>query len=395
MRQRISVLLALVAVLVAASLSACATVNPAQTQLAERGLPLRVAWMKSLVQQGREDIWRPMQYAAPTVDKGTVFLGDNDGRVMAFDATDGALLWEFKTFGGVESAPWVNENVVIAGDGDGYVYCLDRRTGFVKWTYRVQGQVMGRVISDGKLVFVRTNHERLYAVTLADGKWKWMQSRELPTGFTIRGVSSPVLDGDRVLLGFADGSFFAFRTDDGSEVFKTLLEKGERFVDVDTTPLVHNDRILVAGSNGSVYCLSRDNAAIQWTFGRGSVRRAAIVDGTVFISDDQGVVHGLDLTTGEEKWQFDVRENDLKNAIAGGARRRLKAPTNPVPFGDVLLVASSSGYFYALDQKTGDLTWKFWPGFGVTSEIVTDDGAVYVHTNYGNLYCLRANHAIR
>jgi outer membrane protein assembly factor BamB len=245
------------------------------------------------------------------------------------------------------------------------------------------------VISDGKLVFVRTSHERLYAVTVADGKWKWMQSRELPTGFSIRGVASPTLDNGRVLAGFADGYLLAYNAADGAEVFKTMLEKGERFVDVDATPIVDGASIYVASYGGTLYSLSRENASIQWTYRKGGVHRAAIVGDRLFFSDADGLVHALDKKTGAEIWSFDVRDYDERRSVARGPRRQLKAPTAPVPFHDVLVLASSSGYLYALDQQNGAVRWKYWPGYGATADIVSDGGALYVHSNFGNLYRLK------
>jgi len=353
--------------------------------------PLRVLWAKRLVGETDQDLWRPMQYSFPVVEGDIVYLGNTWNAFYAFDAINGDILWKFDTAGPVECGAVVIGDKVVFGDGDGRVYCLNRHTGLLQWTYNVQGQVQGRLATDGALVFIRTSHERLYAVTLADGKWKWMQSREMPDGFTIRGVSSPVVDNGRVLTGFADGYFMAFRAEDGAEVYKTLLQKSDRLVDVDSTPLVVDERIYLAGYGGNFYCLNRDNAAIQWTFNRGSVQRAEIDGDIVYLSDDQGFLFALDKKTGKELWSFDLREYDLERSVAKGPRRKLKIPTTAVPFGKLVLVASSDGYIYGLDREKGKLRWKFWPGYGVTSAMSVAQDRLYVHTNFGNVYCMKPN----
>lgn len=368
-------------------------VIPLSDNPGDEGLPLRVSWVRILMEQGREDIWRPMQYAPPTVADNVVYLGNTENVFYAFDEITGDTLWKFNTNGPVESgATLLGADAVVIGDGDGYVYCLNRRTGFAKWVYRVQGQVMGRIVTDGELVFIRTTHERVYALRAADGKWKWMQSREVPVNFTIRGVATPVLDGDRLLVGYADGYFIGYNKTDGTEIFKTLLEKGERFLDIDATPIIDGANLYVASYSGTFYCLSRENASIQWTFRQGSVQSAAVAGERVFLGDDQGFVHALNKRTGELYWSYDLRESDQKRSIAKSPRRRLKAPTNPVPFNGLILVASSSGYIYALDQAVGQEKWEYWPGFGVTTEIVTHGNSIFIHTNFGNLYCLKPNY---
>jgi outer membrane protein assembly factor BamB len=40
-----------------------------------------------------------------------------------------------------------------------------------------------------------------------------------------------------------------------------------------------------------------------------------------------------------------------------------------VPFGEVLIVGSSSGYLYGLDLQTGKQRWSFLAGYGVTAEL--------------------------
>ena len=366
-------------------------VSPDQTAV-QGPAPLRTLWARTLMDPRTQDIWRPMQYAIPTPDGDRVYLGNTNNVFYAFNAKNGEILWSFNTAGPVECGAVVSGERVVFGDGDGRIYCVNRANGRLFWTYQVQGQVLGSLATNGELVFIRTTHERLYAVTLADGKWKWMQSRELPPNFTIRGLASPLVDGDRVIAGFADGYLFGFNTADGTEVFKTLLQKGERFTDVDATPLIDGEYMYIASYGGTFYCLSRREAAIQWTNRIGGVNRAAVSGDRVFLSDDSGFVHALNKRTGEKLWSFDLREFDQAQSLVSGPRHQLKVATAPLPFHGVVLTASSNGYFYALDEATGKPVWHYWPGYGITTAMVRDGEKIFVHSNGGNLYCLAGNY---
>jgi len=385
-------LFVIIAVMTGCRVQAAAVVPIAPDAPEAQGvLPLRTLWAKMLVNDATEDRWRPMQYAIPTATDDLVYLGNTNNIFYAFNAADGSIVWSFNTAGPVECGAVIVGDRVIFGDGEGYVYCLDRRNGHLHWTYQVQGQVLGNLASNGELVFIRTTHERLYAVTLADGKWKWMQSRELPPNFTVRGVSSPIVDGDRVIDGFADGYLLGFQAADGIETFKTLLQKGERFTDVDATPLIDGDFIFVVSFGGTLYCLGREDASVRWTYRVGGVQRVAVSGDKVFLSDDQGFVHAVNKKTGEKIWAFDLREHDQELSLARSPRRQLKIPTVPLPFFGVLLVASSNGYLYALDPGTGKALWRYWPGYGVTAAMTQQGQSIYIHSNYGTLYCLRPN----
>ena len=54
-----------------------------------------------------------------TTGSGLVFVGHNDGNLMAYDARDGSLLWRFQTGAGVNAPASVFEM-----DGEAYVVVL-------------------------------------------------------------------------------------------------------------------------------------------------------------------------------------------------------------------------------------------------------------------------------
>lgn len=68
----------------------------------------KIAWKKR---------WAEACYAGSTTTKGNiVFIGRNDGRLQAYNATNGDLLWSFQTGAGANNAPTVFEH-----DGKEYV----------------------------------------------------------------------------------------------------------------------------------------------------------------------------------------------------------------------------------------------------------------------------------
>jgi outer membrane protein assembly factor BamB len=56
------------------------------------------------------------------VTKGVVYVGSQDNKLYAFDATDGSLLWAAATAGSVKSSPAVANGVVYVGSYDGKLY---------------------------------------------------------------------------------------------------------------------------------------------------------------------------------------------------------------------------------------------------------------------------------
>ena len=83
--------------------------------------------------------------SSPTVVDGVVYVGsfifkigapvDFFGYVYAFNAVNGAKLWNFTTGGGIFSSPAVVNGVVYIGSEDDNVYALNATNGDELWSY--------------------------------------------------------------------------------------------------------------------------------------------------------------------------------------------------------------------------------------------------------------------
>jgi outer membrane protein assembly factor BamB len=68
---------------------------------------------------------------------GHVFFGSSvTNEITALDAASGKIAWSYSTEGPVRFAPTVSRGRVYAGSDDGYVYCLKADDGSLVWKYR-------------------------------------------------------------------------------------------------------------------------------------------------------------------------------------------------------------------------------------------------------------------
>ena len=106
---------------------------------------------------------------SPAVRDGIVYAGSSDGQfVQALDAATGRELWRTKT-GVTWSSPAVAGDMIYAGDGAGFVSALDRTTGRLRWRFRTGSQVFSSPVPDGDLVLVGSTDGGVYALrTTAD-----------------------------------------------------------------------------------------------------------------------------------------------------------------------------------------------------------------------------------
>lgn len=87
-----------------------------------------------------------IMFSSPVVSHGMVYVGSNfgadcktPGRVYAFEAHTGALVWSFLAEGSIgDASPAVIDGTVVIGAGD-TVYGLDAMTGLVRWQWAFPG----------------------------------------------------------------------------------------------------------------------------------------------------------------------------------------------------------------------------------------------------------------
>ena len=108
---------------------------------------------------------------------------------------------------------------------------------------------------------------------------------------------------------------------------------------------------------------------------------AAIAGGRVFVGDDAGVVHALELSTGKELWTFKTQGS---------------IEATPLVLDGVVFIGSSDAFLYALDAATGAQKWKYETGdkiLGGANHAKSPDGNgewLLIGSYDSNLHCIDA-----
>mgnify|MGYP006279050799 FL=1 len=87
----------------------------------------------------------------PVCADGLLVAAQKDAhRVLAFDASDGASLWQFTADARIDCSPTVHRGRVLFGCADGFVYCLDAEDGALAWRFRAAPRERW-IMADGQL----------------------------------------------------------------------------------------------------------------------------------------------------------------------------------------------------------------------------------------------------
>ena len=300
----------------------------------------------------------------PAVDDGVLYAADAYGLVEARDLDDGERLWETRigspgggivgslVFWGrdddggsfVTGGVGVGEGRVFVGTEDGELVALDRGDGSEDWRARLSSEILAPAAAGDGLVFVMSEDGRLTALAASDGTRVWSYDTQVPV-LTLRGTSAPVWSEPIVFAGFASGRLTALRGENGEVIWEHVvaLPSGrselERISDLDSTPLVTPVGAFVASYQGAVKSLRLLDGAVQWERPLSTYTSLGEGYGQVYSTDEDGVIRAMDQASGNVVWEQ-----------AGLARRGV---TGPGVFGPWLAVGDAEGWVHLFAQADG------------------------------------------
>jgi outer membrane protein assembly factor BamB len=300
------------------------------------------------------------------------------------------------------------------------VYCLDKRSGKIVWEKTLHSGVPkvkrhpksthanSTLATDGRHLIAFFGSEGLYCLEM-DGRVIWKKDfGVLDSAFFVAPEaqwefgSSPVIYRNSVLIqcDVLNGSFVAaLNIKDGSEIWRTPRN------DVPSwgTPAVHEDgnhaQMII---NGYRHIGSYDvntGKEIWWLQGGGDipVPTPVVARGMVFITNAHGKIspiYGIRLNaTGDISLKEDATSNEF---VAWSAPRDGSYMATPVAYGGYLYSCRWNGVLGCYEAGSGKRIYQERLGSGgsaFTSSPVAGDGKIYLSSEEGDVYVIKAGPA--
>jgi outer membrane protein assembly factor BamB len=141
------------------------------------------------------------QVGSPVVVDGVVYVGSYDHKLYALDASNGEVIWKYKTQGRVVSRPTVAGGKVYVGSEDHRIYALDASNGNQIWNYTTGYYVDSDPTVLNGTVYVGSEDGKVYALDAETGAYRWSYT----TGDIIVFSSAAVVNG-KVYIGSMEES---------------------------------------------------------------------------------------------------------------------------------------------------------------------------------------------
>jgi len=230
------------------------------------------------------DRFQSIEYSSGVLYTGTVAKDAYDptegAKLVAVDATDGSEIWNHSAHRDYDGTPVgieENNDVVYSIDDEGFVIATDASRGNVLWERSLDtGESRDLYVADG---VVYTGYEALDA---SDGSTIWRQGSKYSL---IRDIDGS--DGVLYVGTIDDGTVAALDTDDGSTIWERRIDDSPGEI----VPAVFENRgVLYAGlQNNSVVAMDADDGSTLWRheIHNNNVQAITEYGGVVYSIDDE------------------------------------------------------------------------------------------------------------
>ena len=314
-----------------------------------------VVWQESI----GDGVQHYFSRLTPAIHNDVVYVANREGEVEALSLENGDTLWQTDVRENPAFWPWeTTESAklsggilqaygkIFVGSEHGYLTALDRETGEIVWRKTMPGEVLAKPAAGDGLIFVNLGSGKLLAVHPDTGEERWSFEQEVPP-LTLRGQSSPTVANGGVLLGLETGKLSVLISENGYSAWSAEIAspKGasefERLVDVDTQALISGPYAYAIAYNGNLAAVDIRSGNVVWKREYSSYRDLSMDSQSIYVVDSDGVVYGLDKTSGIERWS--------QPALRGWYL------TGPTVAGKYLALGDQEGNLHWLDKETGEL----------------------------------------
>jgi outer membrane protein assembly factor BamB len=332
----------------------------------------RVRWSKNLDPASQSGNL-PIGFGAPRIFNEIVYLGSLTGDMTAYDLESGRVLWsrdEKTSLGG--PVEFFKDHVAYGGLS-GRLFVRHYLTGQLKYAIDLGAPIESApfFFNDRLLVYLRGH--QLVHLDAETGKILWVYKRAVPVTTTLQRTTKPLVLGNKIIVGFADGFVGALSVDEGLLLWETKLVDQAKFIDVDLNPLSAGGVVVTGSPSGELKAINPENGAVARSYGVSVMAHPLLKGEQLVLGTNDGEV--------------------ILMALNGEILKRVKVSSQPVSavawWKDNIVAASFDGKLRLIDPLTLKIVGEFAMGYeysAVFSDLVVYQDYLAVYTSRNRLY---------
>ena len=321
---------------------------------------LKIAWRADV---GAGSDKKSALTTPPVTSETTVFTLDADQSVVATDLATGRAQWKKKLKGlskrdksALGGGLAVEGDTLIVASGFGFVAALDAATGTEKWKREMGAPMTGApTIKDGR-IFVASNNNEIFALTLATGETEWSDQAIAETA-RVLGSSSAAAVEDFVIAPYSSGEIIAYLASNGRRLWTDAISQAGRFTpiseinDIGSRPVLSGGLVFASSQSGVTVAIDGRSGTRVWSIATGSTQAPALAGQYMFILGVDDTLSAVNPANGEAYWVTTLRKFKKEKKKKGRI-----SYSGPIIASGRVVIVSSTGELLAFSPQTGQQT---------------------------------------
>ncbi|WP_408096798.1 PQQ-binding-like beta-propeller repeat protein [Peredibacter sp. HCB2-198] len=310
---------------------------------------------------------------APRIFNDIVYMGSLDGVMTAYDLESGRVLWKHNEKTPLGGPVEFFKDHVAYGGLSGRLFVRHYLTGQLKYAIDLGAPVESAPLyfNDRMIIYLR-GHQIVH-MDAETGKILWVYKRAVPVTTTLQRTTKPLVLGNKIIVGFADGFVGALSIEEGLLLWETKLVEQSKFVDVDLNPLLVGGVVVTGSPSGELKAVNPDSGALFRSYGVSVAAHPLLKGEQLVLGTNDGEV--------------------VLMSVGGEILKRVKVSKQPVSavgwWKDNIIAASFDGYLRAIDPLTLKIVDEFAMGYdysAVFSDLVITDEYMAIYSSRNRLY---------
>ena len=298
-------------------------------------------------------------YSSPFKEGKRLFVGDDMGRLTAYNIKNGKRLWQFSAHRRIVGDCAAADGVVVFGSADSTIYGVNSANGKMLWKLKTQGPVLGAVRISNGIAYVGACDHKMRAIDIKTGKELWAYG-----GVAGYIVARPLVADGKVIFGAWDNTLYALNTADGSEAWKWKGGKdGMHFSPASVWPVSADGKVFIVAPDRFMTAIDIKTGNTVWR------TNASVVRESLGLSEDGRRVFAK--TMKDSVVSYSTQGNKPKEIWASNVGFGYEhAPSMPLESQGTVYGGTCSGEVYTVDAQSGKLKWRYKIGNSLVNTVL-------------------------
>ncbi|MCY2953309.1 MAG: PQQ-binding-like beta-propeller repeat protein [Planctomycetota bacterium] len=305
-------------------------------------------------------------------DGDAVYTTTMGGELAAMKAADGQVKWKVKTAGAVFSTPCVSDGTVYFGSADHFVYAVDAATGQIQWRTQTGGGVFAGPAAAKGIVCAPSVDLMIYGMDARTGAVQWKAA----CGGMVQ--STVATDAERFFVGGWDNTLRCLDASTGRQLWAKKFGRSMYYSPAIASPAVGGGKVFVTSNDGVLHAVNIASGEVAWEFDGKRVGYSGPLyhEGRIYLAiGDGGRVYCFEAESGQTVWESSAGSVIYDSSFAFG--------------GGNVFIGAVNGTVSAFAAKNGVLQWQYSLGPGhLLASPAADERRVYIGSMNGRVTAL-------